>query len=230
MGFVATFFHSTEPRMATTTHSLARGRTASTRLFHTHRQLAMDRTATTSTSLGASHQQTTKARVPRVRGFHKYFVTHLPSSSLHPDSRTPAGLHHKLPRDASTPHVPGPGSSTPASPPNMPSRDLTVVRIPLRSAKHHFGTFTSRGSRSYNEDTDQAGTIDIPAFAKRAPMSLVRSERKNNAGEATTADSSFGDPQIFYFGVFDGHGGAQCADFLRDELHGYIEEAAAISS
>lgn len=108
----------------------------------------------------------------------------------------------------------------------MLSRDLTVVRIPLRSAKHHFGAFSGRGSRPYNEDTDQAGTIDIPAFAKRAPMSLVRSERRNNAGEATTADSSFGDPQIFYFGVFDGHGGSQCAEFLRDELHGYVEEAA----
>lgn len=58
-------------------------------------------------------------------------------------------------------------------------------------------------------------------------MSLVRSERRNNAGEATTADSPFGDPQIFYFGVFDGHGGTQCAEFLRDELHGYIEEAAS---
>lgn len=108
----------------------------------------------------------------------------------------------------------------------MPSRDLTVVRIPLRSAKHHFGAFSGRGSRPYNEDTNQAGTIDLPAFAKRAPMSLVRSERKNNAGEATTADSPFGDPQVFYFGVFDGHGGSECAEFLRDELHGYIEEAA----
>lgn len=108
----------------------------------------------------------------------------------------------------------------------MPSRDLTVVRIPLRSAKHHFGTFSSRGSRPYNEDTNQAGTIDIPAFAKRAPMSLVRSERSQNAGVATTADSPFGDPQVFYFGVFDGHGGTECAEFLRDELHGYIEQAA----
>lgn len=108
----------------------------------------------------------------------------------------------------------------------MPSRDLTVVRIPLRSAKHHFGVYSSRGSRPYNEDTNQAGTIDIPAFAKRAPMSLVRSERNQNAGVATTADSPFGDPQVFYFGVFDGHGGNECSEFLRDELHGYIEEAA----
>lgn len=108
----------------------------------------------------------------------------------------------------------------------MASRDLTVVRIPLRSAKHHFGAFSGRGSRPYNEDTNQAGTIDIPAFAKRAPMSLVRSERNSSTREATTADSSFGDPQIFYFGVFDGHGGTECAEFLRDELHKYIEDAA----
>jgi protein phosphatase PTC6 len=31
---------------------------------------------------------------------------------------------------------------------------------------------------------------------------------------------------VFYFGVFDGHGGSECSEFLRDELHGYIEEAA----
>ncbi|KAG5928083.1 hypothetical protein E4U42_001287 [Claviceps africana] len=103
----------------------------------------------------------------------------------------------------------------------MSSRDLTVVRIPLRRAKHHFGSATARGSRPNNEDADQAGTVDIPAFAKRGPVSL-----RQKPGEATPADSVLGDPQIFYFGVFDGHGGSQCSHFLRDELHGYVEEAA----
>ncbi|RFU80121.1 phosphatase 2c [Trichoderma arundinaceum] len=156
------------------------------------------------------------------RGFHTYFVTHLPSSSLHPDSGRLHGPGHKLPRDASTPHTPSPGSSPAVSIPNMPSRDLTVVRIPLRRAKHHFGTATARGNRPYNEDADQAGILDMPAFAKRAPTSV-----KQKPGEPTAADSALGDPQIFYFGVFDGHGGVQCAHFLRDELHGYIEEAAS---
>ncbi|KAK6073607.1 protein phosphatase 2C domain containing protein [Seiridium cupressi] len=161
------------------------------------------------------------------RSFHNYFVTHLPSSSLHPDSRGSPGLHHKLPRDAAAPHTPGPGSAPAVSPPNIPmTRELTVVRIPLRSAKHHFGTAESRGQRPYNEDTNQAGTIDMPAFAKRGPISLVRSSMKKN-GEGTSADSAFGDPQIFYFAVFDGHGGNQCSDFLKAELHSYIEEAAA---
>jgi protein phosphatase PTC6 len=160
------------------------------------------------------------------RGFHNYFVTHLPSSSLHPDSRSAVGPHHKLPRAAAAPHVVGPGSVPAASPPNIPtSRELTVVRIPLRSAKHHFGVAQSRGQRPYNEDANQAGTIDMPAFAKRAPISLVRSNMKRS-GEGTSADSAFGDPQIFYFAVFDGHGGTQCSDFLKNELHGYIEEAA----
>lgn len=156
------------------------------------------------------------------RTFHTYFVTHLPSSSVHPDSRISHGPGHKLPRDASMPHTQAPGSAPAVSPPYIsPTRDLTVVRIPMRRAKHHLGVATARGSRPYNEDRDQAGTINLPAFAKRTPRSV-----RTKPGEATPADSALGDPQIFYFGVFDGHGGTQCADFVRDELHGYIENAS----
>ncbi|CAN8103442.1 unnamed protein product [Discula destructiva] len=206
---------------------LARSRERGQRLYQTRRQLLTHTTALSSSLLRSSTRQKRPASPLHARSFHNYFVTHLPSSSMSPDSRSAPGLHHKLPRAASAPHTAGPGSSAPVSPPNMPSsRDTTVVRIPLRSAKHHFGACSGRGSRPYNEDTNTAGTIDIPAFAKRAPMNLVRSDRNNSAGVATTADSPFGDPQVFYFGVFDGHGGTECSEFLRDELHGYIEEAA----
>ncbi len=102
------------------------------------------------------------------------------------------------------------------------SRDMTVVRIPLRSAKHHFGVSLSRGTRPYNEDTYQAGVIELPAFAKKAPMSLTTGAA---SGGGTSAESASGDPQVFYFGVFDGHGGNECSDFLREELHNYIEDA-----
>ncbi|KAH6717750.1 phosphatase 2C-like domain-containing protein [Leptodontidium sp. MPI-SDFR-AT-0119] len=158
------------------------------------------------------------------RHFHDYFVTNLPSSSLHPDSKSSTGPHHKLPRAASTPHTPGTGPSPAAAPPMVGmSREMTVVRIPLRSAKHHFGVSVSRGTRPYNEDTYQAGTLEIPAFAKRAPISLSRAGK---TASATSADSASGDPQVFYFGVFDGHGGNECSDFLREELHGYLEKTA----
>jgi protein phosphatase PTC6 len=99
---------------------------------------------------------------------------------------------------------------------------MTVVRIPLKSAKHHFGASWSRGQRPYNEDAYQAGTIEIPAFARRRPLSLQRNPRKD---ALVGGDSAIGDPQVFYFGVFDGHGGSECSEWLRENLHTYIEES-----
>ncbi|USW52728.1 Putative PPM-type phosphatase, divalent cation binding, protein phosphatase 2C family [Septoria linicola] len=158
-------------------------------------------------------------RFSQRRDFHDYFVTHLPSSSLSPDKNRAS--HHKLPRSHSTPH------SGPAERSNRPpsDRETTVVRIPLKSAKHHFGAGVSRGSRPYHEDTFQAGTVEIPAFAKKQPVSISgRREISQNVGSTRAT----GDPQVFYFAVFDGHGGSECSEFLRDRLHGYIEEAALL--
>ena len=154
------------------------------------------------------------------RHLHDYFVTHLPSSSLHPDSARPTGHAHKFDRQTSTPHT-GSTRAAPAAHPSV-NRDTTVVRIPLKSAKHHYGAFVSRGQRPYNEDSHQAGVIELPAFAKRQPKSV--SLRRSL--EATGADTASGDPQVFYFGVFDGHGGAECSGFLREELHTYLERTA----
>lgn len=179
------------------------------------------------------------------RAFHDYFVTHLPSSSLHPDSRSSSGPHHQFPRSASKPHTPGEGPSP--APLLGGARDTTVVRIPLRSAKHHFGVSLSRGTRPYNEDTYQAGVIELPAFAKPRPLNLKSRAPANSPleayregqkkqqeqqskgegdGEGTSAESANGDPQVFYFGVFDGHGGSECSDYLREKLHEGIEETA----
>lgn len=33
---------------------------------------------------------------------------------------------------------------------------------------------------------------------------------------------------MFYFGVFDGHGGEDCSRFLKDHLHAYIEESSKV--
>ncbi|SMR49595.1 unnamed protein product [Zymoseptoria tritici ST99CH_3D1] len=160
-----------------------------------------------------------ECRIAQRREFHDYFVTHLPSTSLAPDKLHPS--HHKLPRADSQPHD---GSASRSSQVTA-ARDTTVVRIPLKSAKHHFGAGVSRGSRPYNEDTYQAGCIEIPAFAKKQPVSI--SHRKlmdENVGSTRQT----GDPQVFYFGVFDGHGGSECSEFLRERLHGYIEESALL--
>lgn len=161
---------------------------------------------------------------PSRRQFHDYFVTHLPSSSLHPDSKSASGLAHKFPRKDSQPETQASRVAAAAHP--SVSRETTVVRIPLKSAKHHFGVSVSRGSRPYNEDSHQAGVIELPAFAKKAPRSVSKHPRAST-GAGTGAESANGDPQVFYFGVFDGHGGAECSGFLREKLHDYVEKAAA---
>ncbi|KAK7517549.1 protein phosphatase-like protein 2c [Phyllosticta citriasiana] len=162
---------------------------------------------------------------PQRRLFHDYFVTHLPSSSLHPDSRSSVGPGHKLPRDKSIPHNVSDSDRSPAAMALLGTqREMAVVRIPLKSAKHHFGVTLSRGTRPYNEDAFQAGTIEIPAFAKRQPISLTTSTKDKPGGN--TSDKATGDPQVFYFAVFDGHGGSECSDFLRERLHEYLEDAA----
>lgn len=170
-----------------------------------------------------SEDQAPAKKEPR---FHDYFVTHLPSSSLHPDPRGPTSPYHKLPRAASVPHT----GDTPRSPTSFQAlidRETTVVRIPLRNAKHHFGAVSARGTRPANEDTHQAGVIDIPAFAKRPPLSLtINRNNPADSRESRAAETASGDPQVFYFGVFDGHGGSECSSFLRDYLHEYIQKAA----
>ncbi|KAF2769432.1 protein serine/threonine phosphatase 2C, partial [Teratosphaeria nubilosa] len=165
--------------------------------------------------------------VQQRRAFHDYFVTHLPSSSLAPDRPS----QHHYPRNQSQPHSGPTRSAAHISPPGPQqqhaTRDTTIVRIPIRGAKHHFGASVSRGSRPDQEDAYQAGTIDIPAFAPRQPRSHAGRAQSGAAG-AKGVKSGSGDPQVFYFGVFDGHGGSECSDFLRERLHGYVEEAALL--
>lgn len=84
----------------------------------------------------------------------------------------------------------------------------------------------ARGTRPTNEDTYQAGVIDLPAFARRAPRSLTIA--KDADGGNAAAQGSSGDPQVFYFGIFDGHGGTECSEFLKNELHEYIQDAATL--
>jgi protein phosphatase PTC6 len=122
------------------------------------------------------------------RHFRDYFIAHLPNTSLNPDP-----------------------------PPSLPDRATTTVRVPLRSAKHHFGATASRGTRPHNDDAYQAGVIDIPPFS---PPSPAPPPSPAIPGQ---------EPSVFYFSVFDGHGGSHASSFLRDYLHQYIEATSALS-
>lgn len=66
--------------------------------------------------------------------------------------------------------------------------------------------------------------IELPAFARKPPKSVKFGT--SHTGEGVGGESASGDPQVFYFGVFDGHGGAECSGFLRERLHTYLEKSS----
>ncbi|KAI5843146.1 phosphatase 2C-like domain-containing protein [Tricharina praecox] len=148
-------------------------------------------------SIGKQAQFGTEQR----RGFRDYFTAYLPGSSLHPDPPPPKTKK--------------PGQEGGKDGEN--DRATTTVRIPLRSAKHHFGATRARGTRPQNEDNYQAGVIEIP------PFSQVRDTDPRPVGVVPGHE-----PSVFYYAVFDGHGGDAASVFLKDYLHRYIEESSKL--
>lgn len=78
-------------------------------------------------------------------------------------------------------------------------KDHPEVRIPIAKARAHLGLYTSRGERPTNEDRYQVGTLN--KLANRLDTNKT----------------------IFYFAMIDGHGGSDCAEFLKGHLHDHIE-------
>ncbi|CAI4211560.1 unnamed protein product [Parascedosporium putredinis] len=112
----------------------------------------------------------------------------------------------------------------PLLPPNRPVLRDAARHLP--STHQSMCTATSQSHKMTMQPASAPSTFIRPRrkfhnyFITHLPSSSMHPDRRSMAG-------SFGDPQIFYFAVFDGHGGGECSEFLRDELHGYIEEASS---
>lgn len=75
----------------------------------------------------------------------------------------------------------------------------------MLKAPSHFGHYTYRMARRYNEDRYAVNVIELPLIHHDYGMNKTV---KHN---------------VFAASIFDGHGGDQCADFLRQQLHKQIE-------
>ncbi|ODQ67387.1 protein serine/threonine phosphatase 2C, partial [Nadsonia fulvescens var. elongata DSM 6958] len=73
---------------------------------------------------------------------------------------------------------------------------VTKARVPLLKSPSHFGHYTSRVDRPSNEDRYFADGYESQEMKR----------------------------QVFMYSVFDGHGGEDCSQFLKDHLANYIEE------
>lgn len=66
-----------------------------------------------------------------------------------------------------------------------------------------YGAITNEGKRNYNEDR----------------VSIIYKISKTNSFVETLSNPW---PKCSFFGLYDGHGGSGCADYLRDNLHKFI--------
>lgn len=87
-----------------------------------------------------------------------------------------------------------------------------VASVPLLQVPTYLGHYTSRVNRPYNEDRYFAGILRLPTSSSLTPRSM----RESNGASSTR--------NVFMYSVFDGHGGADCADFLKAKLAGYLED------
>jgi protein phosphatase 2C family protein 2/3 len=83
----------------------------------------------------------------------------------------------------------------------LPNYEESKVAVRPTGSVTFFGASTNRGiERAYNEDR-----VSII-------LNIIKPESR--------ADETW--PYCSFFGLFDGHGGTACADFLRDNLHQYV--------
>ncbi|GAA5911241.1 hypothetical protein JCM6882_004073 [Rhodosporidiobolus microsporus] len=106
-----------------------------------------------------------------------------------------------------------------------------TVKVNLK-AKALVGTAQSRGERPYQEDTFAVSSVAVPQSALRwnvlddrlgagwAPQALEGFE-----GEEPAEEGEERKRQVAYFGVFDGHGGAQTSKYLASSLAPTLEQA-----
>lgn len=109
------------------------------------------------------------------------------------------------------------------------------ARIPLLKSPGFIGHYSSRVDRPSNEDRYFAGVIELPAGSSLRPM-VSRQKHMNDINEtnveqntdAPSNGNGNGKPKrpmrsVFNFAVYDGHGGAQCSQFLQEKLAEYVE-------
>ncbi|KAK9247227.1 phosphatase 2C-like domain-containing protein [Lipomyces tetrasporus] len=100
---------------------------------------------------------------------------------------------------------------TPQTKPVATEVSVPRLRVPLLNAPTHLGHFSSRVNRQDNEDRYSVSVLTLPAMSSLTPRSLKAAAPPER--------------QVFFYSVFDGHGGSECSEFLAQNLATYIENA-----
>ncbi|KAF9106725.1 hypothetical protein BGX27_009040 [Mortierella sp. AM989] len=107
-----------------------------------------------------------------------------------------------------------------------------TLRIHLAKSRTFVGIRSTRCQREYNQDRYKVVVLNPPTLSPaRASTSASSSSTSRGNGSQHTANSTEGaqmdadQKTLFYFAIFDGHGGSNTSDFLTAHLDAYIDEA-----
>lgn len=89
--------------------------------------------------------------------------------------------------------------------------------IDMRAIPSNIGHATSRGMRAYNEDRVCIGLLDV-----RHGEEGVGLFAQNRASSVCPPV----DRLVFGFGVYDGHGGVECSQYVKEQLFDEIEQVS----
>ncbi|KZT57065.1 protein serine/threonine phosphatase 2C [Calocera cornea HHB12733] len=93
------------------------------------------------------------------------------------------------------------------------------VRVPIKSPTKLIGAYTSRGTRSHQEDMYATCAIQIPPEEIRTSLEKNYGMVGNGNGNGNGVDG-----QLLWVGIYDGHGGTLVSQFLQEHLHQIFEQ------
>lgn len=91
-----------------------------------------------------------------------------------------------------------------------------------------YGHYTSRVNRPYNEDRAQVGVLDMDLSLRNViPDGSIEDNKYTQNRINDLADpiysNEYAHSKVFSYGIFDGHGGDECSDYLTTHLMESVE-------
>ncbi|KAG9063629.1 hypothetical protein KI688_003740 [Linnemannia hyalina] len=100
-----------------------------------------------------------------------------------------------------------------------------TLRVHLDKYRDIVGLRSTRCQRKYNQDRYKVLVLDAPKLETDPTTTTTASTTTTNSSTRAISQMDADQKTLFYFAIFDGHGGSNTADYLKANLDVYIEAA-----
>jgi len=173
-------------------------------------------------------QQKTRQIIPD--GPLKPMSLHLPSKDIEPIAKKPLSIKiHESPNIQAQKTIPTRCLSTKHSD-NVKNEEKVQIQVPTITQNLMPALMPGNGIVIPNHDPAKCSSKRngiVRAYSANTNQGLVRNYNEDRVAiilnilkPASRKDENW--PKCSFFGVYDGHGGSVCADYLRDNLHQFV--------